>query len=155
MWVVWVAGKREGGASLGDWRPGVEAITVTKLPPDCRRGLRWPLLASLSLSLSQPRSPHLALLLARFVRIHDLNSIAFYLPSWGPGVVDDGIAEIRGSGVFPPLLSLSLYIYVYLLSFLPFVPQIHICASLAKMQSKFSSEKRRILFGVSRVFKIL
>lgn len=73
----------------------------------------------LTLSLSQPRSPHLALLLARFVRIHDLNSIAFYLPSWGPGVVDDGIAEIRGSGVFPPLLSLSLYIYMYI-SYLSF-----------------------------------
>lgn len=133
---MWVAGKREGGASLGDWRPGVEAITVTKLPPDCRRGLRWSLLVSPSLSTTL--LPHLALLLARFVRIHDLNSIAFYLPSWGPAVVDDGIAEIRGSGVFPPPSSFSLSLY--LLSFLRSIfldPQIRICASLAKMQLKY------------------
>lgn len=111
----------------------------------------------LTLSLSQPRSPHLALLLARFVRIHDLNSIAFYLPSWGPGVVDDGIAEIRGSGVFPPLLSLSLYIYICISLIFPSLrpSDSYLCISREDAIEILFSEKRRILFGVSRVFKIL
>lgn len=42
------------------WRPGVEAITVTKLPSDCRRGsgcLSWRVCRSRSLSLSHPPSP--------------------------------------------------------------------------------------------------
>lgn len=147
------AGKREGGASLGGWRPGVEAITVTKLPPDCRRGLRWPLLSSLSLFLYPPSCPPSRSVL---VRIHDLNSIAFYLPSWGPGVVDDGIAEIRGSGVFPPPspLSLSLsisYLFFPSLRSIFLVPQIHICASLVKMQLKFL-RREEFYFGVSLEF---
>lgn len=83
----------KGCRPRGGWRPGVEAITVTKLPSDCRRGsgclssrvcrFRSLLLPfSLSVSIchrSFPSSLACILFLARFVRIHDLNSIAFYL----------------------------------------------------------------------------
>lgn len=87
----------KGCRPRGGWRPGVEAITVTKLPSDCRRGsgclssrvcrfrsLSLPPSPSLFSSLSVfiaplPSSLARILFLARFVRIHDLNSIAFYL----------------------------------------------------------------------------
>ena len=68
--------------------PRFQAITGTKLPPDCQR------------VFAPPRK-------ARFVRIHDLNSIGFYLPSRSEAPLfislepdytsrqpDDGIAKI-------------------------------------------------------------
>ena len=71
-------------SGLGGQGPGVEAITGTKMPPNCCRALHR---------------------LARFVRIHDLNSIGFYLPSrsesWD-SVTDDEVDEIREFGALSP-----------------------------------------------------
>lgn len=57
-----------------------------------------------------------------------------------PGVVDDGIAEIRESGVFPPPSSLSLS-----LSYLCFPRlQIHICFFLCEDAIEILSDKSRL-----------